>query len=184
MKIHIVSGRADGKGAFSKYYIKSPRVGLKVIVACGSFGIYGRAHPKIDSTKLLCKSHLWRSAKEEFKLLTKAYNKCSLFPKPYELCVAKIGKYVYPAIKMEHINGPSLYKAKGIKSYQKDDLVEDLEDYLRTLGIYHDDLHDNNIIVASQRNFKVKLRPIDCSPEFISLTLVTKGGKKKLKLWI
>lgn len=180
MKIHKLSGRAHNRGCYSKYYILSPKVGLKVIVTYpGDPGADSQFEH--NEARILLTSNLWRAAKEEFKLLEQAYVRCKLFPKPHAVCAVKLGKYLYPAIRMEHISGATLYKTKGISSSQREDIIDDLETYLADLGIEHGDLHEDNIIVAAQKNEKIKLRPIDCTPDYI---IMERKTKKRLKLWV
>jgi tRNA A-37 threonylcarbamoyl transferase component Bud32 len=114
----------------------------------GCFGTYYRLNKSVGAKEI---THIQkkRSSKIEYNNLKEARRRCRLVPKPYLLL--QIGKnYI---IFMEHIEGKKAYNLEAIEILKK---------HLRAKGIFHRDLHQQNVI-----NSDGTYRPIDFGGNYI-----------------
>jgi tRNA A-37 threonylcarbamoyl transferase component Bud32 len=143
-----------GGGHYGNYYQLSATRGIKVLD--GESGDY------FSTRKEALRSDFYEEAKEEAKLLRKAY-KSGLTPKCYGVRLVKIGSSYAVGIEMEHIRGTTLENA-CINYSTKTDLERELKDALQENGITHGDLHWANIMY-----YRGKVKAIDFSPDHVTV---------------
>jgi len=98
--------------------------------------------------------HFFEKRCNEYEKLKKL-GKYSLSPKAYEIIFIfnQLTMQLYSLIVMDHIQGITLYEYKNKKGKLDDDDKKKINDKiikLHKLGIYHRDLHPNNIIVVKK----------------------------------
>ena len=150
------------EGGYGLYCKVSKRRGVKVI------DYYGSSYTTIKSLK---RSSAYKDAVKELNLLKKARKRSNLVPNGYEVVAVKIpGVYrIYVGILMLHIPGKVVGNCANMEwdSYNIScgpSLKETLEDKLKSKGIYHSDLHDENVIYR-----KGKFYAIDFSPAYVDV---------------
>lgn len=155
-KIYKIS-KSSPQGAYS-YYIKiSPKKGIKILAKKSNF----------KTLKSLMSSGFKRQASREFNLLHLLSKKTNITPKGERIVYLKDlnSKKVYIGILMDHVQGKSLvklynknpkrrYSFNG-KKYLASNLRNHLERFLKTKGVFHRDLHFNNIFVTDSGKVKV-----------------------------
>lgn len=146
-------------GAHGSYYTLNRKVGIKILSDC--------YYSSLSEVKKVIRSS---DASEEFKCLKTAYSKSKngLLPKALFLVIVKERLYddrhkeyvYYIGYAMQHINGTILSKKR--KSY-RESVIKKLFADLASKGIYHSDLHSENIIISNRKPYA-----IDFDPSFVS----------------
>lgn len=142
------------EGVFSGYYKLNEIQGLKVLQCEG-----------YTSIKKLRKSRMWRHATRESSILKKVQKRVTFTPKFFETVPVKYGRYFFPGILMQHIEGEllcSYYRNKD----ERESILEELQDKLEEFDIIHEDLHGGNAIFCKELNM---IYVIDFTPEFIEI---------------
>lgn len=142
-------------GSYGTYYKMSENEGIKIF----------RKKP-IDVFRKTLSEYI----EEEFNLLSYAYKKTKMCPKPVKTVRVIIGKKCYPAYIMEHIDSLDtedyLYEdSKFYKLYRKG--IASLLNTFNRSGIRHDDLHEGNVLVKKISKDKIKVYAIDFTPSYI-----------------
>lgn len=169
--IKIASNKKPiSKGLYGKYFKLSNKLGVKIL---------GRGFKKIIN---VFKKYGLNDAYLESLILNKA-TLSGISPKYSKVVVVSHKGLFYPGIKMEHINGKTLYQIDPYfnieKNYvnKKGFLLKEnvkksiklslfLKEKLKKAGIKNRDIHLNNIIVSKSGKVKV----IDFSPEWITFS--------------
>lgn len=171
MKIINISSKKQpiSKGIYGKYFQISKRNGVKIL---------GRGYKKIDS--IFKKYKTLADAELESMILKKA-ERSKISPKRAQAVIVKYKNLYYPAIKMQHIYGKTLYqidpyldlnnhyvtKQGRFSANGQFKLGKFVRDCLKRVGIINKDLHLNNVIINNQGKVKV----IDFSPEWIQASI-------------
>ena len=142
--------QGDIRGSCAFYIKQNSRRGIKIWFKSKSKDLIS-----------LKKSYAWKNAKKEFSILKKLASS-GLSPLPFDLVVVQSpdSQYLYPAIIMEHIESKTLsdcfyhwpsqiYKFNE-ELYDAHSLSDELDNYLKDLGIKHNDLHFGNILIAKK----------------------------------
>lgn len=153
--INLSGKRIRSGGAFSSYYKLNKTQGIKVL--------YSDGH---KSVKALRNSLVWRRATKENTLLRKCKQRYFNIPHSYGVSPVKIGKCYYPGIMMQHIDGILLTYLETIQDTDKQIISEKLSNVLSKVGIYHNDLHWGNIILAKD---KITYYVIDFTYDLVEL---------------
>ncbi len=137
------SSKKSGSGLYAHYYILNDKSrGIKLFK--DKFTTFNRA----------MKSTRHASALLEYFTMAKASKRVSIVPKPYGVYVILFRNFYRVGILMQHISGISLEKKlkkekKHIKGIHFDyPIIQKLKVILKKKGIFHYDLHDDNIIYS------------------------------------
>lgn len=158
------------KGVYGRYFKISSRIGIKIL---------GKGYKKFSS---VFKKYILNNAHLESMLLKKA-ELSGISPKFAKAIIVSYQGLFYPGIKMEHINGKTLFEidpyfdikknyvnknGKLLKEHSKNSTKVSLylNNKLKKFGIKNRDIHLNNIIISKSGKIKI----IDFSPEWISLS--------------
>ena len=163
--------RPLSKGIYGKYFHISQRTGVKVL---------GRGYKKMES---IFKRYKTLADAEVESLILKKAEKSKISPRGAKAVIVQYNGLFYPAIKMQHIHGKTLYqidpyldlnnhyvtkKGKHLPNQKSSyKLGKYLRDCLKKVGIINRDLHLNNVIINNQGIVKV----IDFSPEWIQTNI-------------
>lgn len=159
------------KGLYGKYFQISKRIGVKVL---------GRGYKKMDS---IFRQYKTLEDAEIESLILKKAEKSKISPRGAKSVIVLHNGLFYPAIKMQHINGKTLYqidpflnlnnhyvtkKGKILKNKKSSyKLGKYLRDCLKKVGIINRDIHLNNVIINNQGLVKV----IDFSPDWVRASI-------------
>lgn len=134
--INLTGRTINSGGAFSSYYKYNKTQGIKVL--------YSDGHRSI---KALRNSQVWKRATRENTLLRKCKQRYYYIPQTFGVYPIKIGYKYYPGIVMQHIHGFFL-EANETDNPEADIVLKKLHRQLSRKGIYHGDLHGENVIVT------------------------------------
>jgi RIO-like serine/threonine protein kinase len=139
----------DGfEGAHGRYVKLSPSLGIKVIHS-----------PLFKSIAKAYKSHAYRQAKKEAELLTSAFES-GVVPRCYGVTLVKIGNRFKVGVLMQHLGSTPISESDFYD--QVSEAYDEINDSLMELGIYHNDLHEDNIMV-----YRGKFYAVDFSPKCV-----------------
>lgn len=141
--------KRSGGGSYGEYYQISRSKGIKLLYS--SFITFEDA----------LKSELYKDAQAEAKLMREAKTRYSNIPQCFGVKVIKMDTTYRIGIIMQHLG---TQKAVTHPVAENDDFKNELVNRLRQVGIIHDDLHYNNIML-----YKEDWWVIDFSPEFITI---------------
>lgn len=136
-------------GAHGSYIKLSPSLGLKVIHSV-----------KYKSRAKAYRCRAWREARLEAELLDIAFES-GVVPRCYGATLVKVKSGFQVGVLMQHLGSTTLSNSKF---YDEFDVQEDINNKLEELGIYHGDLHEDNIMV-----YRGKFYAIDFSPNCVSI---------------
>lgn len=132
------------------WYVKlSPSVGVKVIKS----SIY-------KSKAKAYKSRAYRLATQESANLQLAFE-TGVVPRCYGVTIVKVKRGYQVGILMQHLGTLTLSNSEFYDTF---DIYEGICDKLEEVGIYHQDLHEDNVMV-----YRNKFYAIDFSPLCVTL---------------
>lgn len=133
------------------YYIKlSPSLGVKVI------------HSPIYRNKTKAyKSFAWREARLEARILDMAFE-TGIVPRCYGATIVRVKGGYRLGVLMQHLGNKTL--GESAHYYDESDISVAIHEKLEEIGIYHQDLHEDNIMV-----YRGKFYAIDFSPNCVTL---------------
>jgi RIO-like serine/threonine protein kinase len=144
-------------GAFGRYVKLSPSLGIKLIYTKHDY--YGdNASKRLKGFRSIAKaiqSWAWREANIEADLLFAAQDS-GVVPRCYGATVVMVGSRYHVGILMQHLGGKPLSEHEN---YDSVEVFDYLHDKLEELGIYHGDLHEDNIMVYRGKYYAVDFSP-------------------------
>jgi tRNA A-37 threonylcarbamoyl transferase component Bud32 len=147
-------------GAFGKYVKLSPSLGIKLIYTKGEYYDDMRKFKGFRSISKAIQSWTWREANIEADFLFAA-QESGVVPRCYGATVVLVGSRYHIGILMQHLGGKAL---ADHENYDSVEVFNYLHDRLEDLGIYHGDLHEDNIMV-----YRGKYYAVDFSPYFVNM---------------
>lgn len=136
-------------GLHGTYLKLSPSVGVKIIHS-----------PTYRSKSKAYLSRAFRRAREESDTLQYAYE-TGVVPRCYGAVLVKVKSGFRVGVLMQHLGTLTLSNSEF---YDCAAVYYDIKDKLRELGIFHNDLHDDNIMV-----YRGKCYAIDFAPECVTV---------------
>lgn len=148
--LSIEACTGDGyAGVHGTYYKLSPHVGIKLI--------HSKVYP---SVKRALASRAFRLASDEAAILVHA-EETGVVPKCYGVTVVSVKSGFRVGVLMQHLGQTTL---ADTEHYDDADIYDQLMESLEEVGIYHGDLHEDNIMV-----YRGKFYAVDFSPESVTV---------------
>jgi|GEM_PF-5556526 len=126
-------------------YIKlSPSVGIKIVHS-----------PAYRSKAKAYRSRAYRRAKEESETLQYAYE-TGVVPRCYGVMLVKVKSGFRVGVLMQHLGTLTLSNSEF---YDNADVFDDINDKLKEIGIFHGDLHEDNVMVYRGKFYAIDFAP-------------------------
>jgi RIO-like serine/threonine protein kinase len=137
-------------GAHGSYVKLSPSLGVKIIHSV-----------KFNNIAKAYRSRAYRNALREAYILNVAFES-GVVPRCYGVTLVRVKKGYRVGVLMQHLGSTPLFESEFCDKFSE--AFDEINDRLIELGIVHNDIHDENVMV-----YRGKFYVIDFSPDCVKM---------------